>query len=404
MPSSISIYALVPLLTLLQGFLFATLLILRGYREERYADYWLAFALILLSINGVPYMFGWLGIETLWEDYTYLPWDGFWLVIPPTIYFFLKSLTNDQWRFAWRRDVWHFTAYGIYFVEHLIVGLIGLNNKSFVTTWGEQPILIFINPLLSWGIEIYYFILSYRLYKDYKKWTLNEFSDPDSISFTWVRNYLVVKLCLTLISIANFLVVHLSLKKGNDLYALMWWGYLMDTLLIYYLSISGYAQSRVKTVRFTQETPAIVIETDNSTEHPIPITLSIESDTVTEKEGTKNKNTLTETDLEAWKTKVLTFFATQKPYLNPELTLSDLASNLKTNTSILSQVINSGFSKNFNDFVNQYRVEEFKQKAKSTDYQHLTLLAIAFECGFNSKATFNRAFKKMTGQNPSDLF
>lgn len=86
MPSSISIYALIPLLTLLQGILFALLLIWRAYREERYADVWLAFVLFLLSINGIPYMFGWLGIEILWEKYTYLPWDGFWLATPPAIY------------------------------------------------------------------------------------------------------------------------------------------------------------------------------------------------------------------------------------------------------------------------------------------------------------------------------
>jgi AraC-like DNA-binding protein len=111
---------------------------------------------------------------------------------------------------------------------------------------------------------------------------------------------------------------------------------------------------------------------------------------------------LPDEEISAWKNKVLKFFDTEKPYLNPELTLSDLSDTLKTNTSVLSQVINSGFNKNFNDFVNEYRLEAFKQKIQSGDYQHLTLLAIAFECGFNSKTTFNRAFKKATGLMPSE--
>ena len=69
---------------------------------------------------------------------------------------------------------------------------------------------------------------------------------------------------------------------------------------------------------------------------------------------------------------------------------------------LLSAVINSGFSKNFNDFVNEFRVNVFKEKIKDPKLQHLTLLAIAFDCGFNSKATFNRSFKKATGLSPKE--
>lgn len=94
---------------------------------------------------------------------------------------------------------------------------------------------------------------------------------------------------------------------------------------------------------------------------------------------------------------------TKQPYLQPDLSLSDLANELKTNTSVLSQLINAGFNKNFNDFINGYRVAAYLEKAGTAQYQHLTLLAIAFECGFNSKTTFNRAFKKMTGKAPSNF-
>lgn len=92
----------------------------------------------------------------------------------------------------------------------------------------------------------------------------------------------------------------------------------------------------------------------------------------------------------------------EKPYLESELTLSDLARQLHITSSLLSQIINVGFNKNFNDFVNAYRIEAFKIRLQKSDYQHLTLLGIALECGFNSKATFNRAFKKHTGQSPSE--
>ena len=93
----------------------------------------------------------------------------------------------------------------------------------------------------------------------------------------------------------------------------------------------------------------------------------------------------------------------QHLYLQTDLTLKEMALQLKTNASVLSKVINTGFSQNFNDFVNSFRVEAVKTKMKSPDAQHLTLTAIAYDCGFNSKATFNRAFKKFTGMSPREF-
>ncbi len=401
---SFNIYALIPFLTLLQGLVFSTLLILRGWHEERYADFWAAVVLVLLSLNGIPYMFGWLGVDFLWEKLTFLPWDGFWLALPPAIYLYLKSLTNQNWRFRWRSDGWHFGAYGLYFMFHLTVGLIGFGDKNFWTWWWRE--MRFSDHgvmLLSWGVQIYYFVLAFRLYKNYRAWTFEEFSNAEQIGYQWFRNFLILHFTLSLIGIVNDIYVNVfSSENGNTFYALMWLGYLCDTVLMYYLSISAFKQRRTRPIIFdeknrkTSETPVL------SAEKVIEIS---EVDTLlSEKiESQKNKNTLSEEELSAWKKKILTHFDTQKPYLMPELTLSDLAEQLKTNSSVLSLVINSGFDKNFNDFINAYRVEEFKQKMATPQYQHLTRLAVAFDCGFNSKATFNRAFKKLTGQNPSDF-
>ena len=95
--------------------------------------------------------------------------------------------------------------------------------------------------------------------------------------------------------------------------------------------------------------------------------------------------------------------ADEQPWLEPELTLTELAHRLRTNPSVLSRVINSGCGQNFNDFVNSYRVEAFKEAVKNPKNKHLSLLGIALDCGFNSKATFNRAFKKFTGLLPKEF-
>ena len=69
----------------------------------------------------------------------------------------------------------------------------------------------------------------------------------------------------------------------------------------------------------------------------------------------------------------------------------------------LSQVINQSMGKNFADFVNSYRVEEFKAKSKTTDIRKYKNVSIAEACGFRSKSTFYTAFKKHTGETPSEF-
>lgn len=87
-------------------------------------------------------------------------------------------------------------------------------------------------------------------------------------------------------------------------------------------------------------------------------------------------------------------------YLNPELTLKSLADHLNIHPNILSKIINDGVDKNFSDFVNGYRVNAVIEKLNSGNYGHITLLGLSFECGFNSKTTFNRVFKNSTGMTP----
>lgn len=90
-----------------------------------------------------------------------------------------------------------------------------------------------------------------------------------------------------------------------------------------------------------------------------------------------------------------------KVYLNSELTLPALADQLKVSHHHLSQIINEQFDLNFSDFINQHRVEEMKNSLTDSAYHHYKIEQIAFDTGFNSKSTFQSAFKKFTGLTPS---
>jgi AraC-like DNA-binding protein len=102
--------------------------------------------------------------------------------------------------------------------------------------------------------------------------------------------------------------------------------------------------------------------------------------------------------------KLNSIMLTLKPYKKADLTISDLADILDTRPHVLSRIINDSYQKNFRDFVNTYRIEEFITLADTKEFKHYTFLALAQEVGFNSKSTFNLAFKKLTNQSPRDYF
>jgi len=91
----------------------------------------------------------------------------------------------------------------------------------------------------------------------------------------------------------------------------------------------------------------------------------------------------------------------EKPFLNNELTLSELAGAIGIYKHYLTQILNDKLNKNFYEFVNHYRVEEFKSQLNNPKSKKFSFLGLALNSGFNSKSSFNRIFKDLTGLTPS---
>lgn len=93
----------------------------------------------------------------------------------------------------------------------------------------------------------------------------------------------------------------------------------------------------------------------------------------------------------------------EKPYLNPNVSLQDVSAQLSIPLRFLSQVINEYYKKNFFDFINQYRIEEAKKLIRNSANANKKMFAILYDSGFNSKSSFNAAFKKNVGMTPSEF-
>lgn len=101
--------------------------------------------------------------------------------------------------------------------------------------------------------------------------------------------------------------------------------------------------------------------------------------------------------------RVKTLLEEEKLYLDPDLSLKDVADKLHTNTKYLSQVVNHHAGCNFQHFINIYRIEEVKAKITDDDFRNLTLFGIALQCGFKNKSTFYKVFKEISGQTPKQF-
>jgi AraC-like DNA-binding protein len=164
------------------------------------------------------------------------------------------------------------------------------------------------------------------------------------------------------------------------------WYYFLFSVIFYYIAITGYGNI-VKQITLDGEKLEVVnVFTEEDTES-IENTISL---SVADKEFSRLKSSLSE------------LMRSKKLYENPRLTLADVAKELNITSKAVSSAVNSGFNMNFNDFVNHYRIEAVKEKLNNGEHNTRTLLGIALDSGFNSKATFNRAFKKSTSNSPKD--
>jgi AraC-like DNA-binding protein len=370
------------------GLLFSFLLLKRGLAEEKLSDKLLAFLLLSLCLIISDYTLGYMGIEIFWGDgmLAYFPHDaGF--VVGPIVYFYLISLTNPSFKFE-KSHLIHFAPQLAYYLYRLIIYFQG---SPFVDQWQEQVDGVWhLDIILEWLKYIsqyFYVFLSFKVFHEYSGWINNQFSETEPISLKWYKNFLVVFIITITLQWINSIQLIVTDFDFNS----VGWFYYFLAVLIVYLGIFGYNQKAFLPITQVEETQSFDIPFGTAT----PLTpLNLDSDKTVKVDSL---------ELENWKCKVNELFVSKRSYLKSDLTLNDLATQLSTNPSQLSYVINEGFGKNFNDFVNQQRVELVKQKLKSKEHLRKTLLGIAHECGFNSKATFNRAFKKFTEMTPKDF-
>ncbi|MDN5285798.1 MAG: macrolide transporter ATP-binding/permease protein [Mucilaginibacter sp.] len=332
-------------------------------RINRSANRFLALAMVTIvlwiaRILGID-----IGLSTYITNWSRLPLQ-FSLALGPFMFFYVLRITRPKYKFR-SKDLLHFSPLllelGAQVLE--IRDSIKTGAATYATPTFQQ-----LNPvlqLLAFVSVIIYLYLSYRLIgRFYQRLKFNG-GDRYRYEFRWLQNLLMGFGLLWLLWIpfiaADYFYYHyqLSIQAYYPLY-----------LLLAVMTIWMAA------VAFLRQEGGVPVETPPFLKPALPAEMKQRS---------------------IWLKKAV---QANLYYQDPELSLSSLAGKLELTTHELSRIINTVLKKNFNDFINEYRVQAAARKMQNPAYDHLTLLGIAFESGFNSQSTFNRIFKQMTGKSP----
>jgi len=361
----------------LSFFLWILVLTKRGkcVSDKILSFYFLVSALIIL--------FAFLEIYSRKNGYIF-PWaigtsTPFILLVGPLLWLYIESLTNQTFRLK-----------GIYLL-HLIpfVSVVILlctrmfflpDSVKIEMDQSEAFKKDFVFPLVVTMIalsNVGYTVWGLLLIRSYRKRIKTYFSDIEKLDLSWLR-FLLLSSLIFLASISLLYIVD-SLLKLMTYELLQVIGFSIASVFVMVLGFFGLRQGSlfsVQTIRFDMDKAA-----------SIPI-----------------QDANLKKDEEDFVHKLLSHMKEQKPYINPDITIAKLSDELGVTPEYLSGILNGRLSMNFFDFINHHRIEEFKELCKNPKNQNFTLISLSYDCGFNSKATFNRVFKKNVGVTPSEYF
>ncbi len=406
-------YSSLLLVGAIPALLHAVLLFVRAWREERWSDLLAGCILVVGLLYVAQWMLGFGG----WYDQRnwrttvmfYVQWDNL-VVLGPLCWLYFRAVTNTD--FKWQRRYWlHFVPWFLYLLPFIGIGLydwVGvrlLEGKEFVFFSGARgPAMEWIHinggypgeivfAVIRLGL-IAYLLFTVRDYRRYRRYLKKEFSNADQLSLSghgYLLGLLLLGICLTII------IEAVNLFSTNAGYTDAWFSFMTMAVLLLFAGVEFYAVDTrlTRSLRFGGANAGAEEVFEERSAKPLATVLA---------STTTTPSTAVAIDTSAedarWADKLNRYLVENPAHLNPELKLGDLAKALGTNSSILSRVINTSYQLNFNDFINARRCSTFLEKVKAGEHHQHTLLSLALDSGFNSKSTFNRAFRKHYGKSP----
>ncbi len=322
---------------------------------------------------------------------TYRP---IFILVCPIIYFYCKALTNPDFKFT-RRDCLHLLPLGIYtlimfpfFFSDPATKIASLSLQPFTTSWVIERCFFVV-------LFFFYFALSYRTIRHHQEQIKNVYSNLEKVKLGWLKNLLLAFGVIWITALLRFLTAYGKVGYENKILVPIFL-----CLTVFLIGVYALRQPEI----FSDRWDKLIKKNDQK---PVPV-VSIEKKS--QENPTRFKrvpkyeySSLSEHDIAKYRDKLINYLEREKPYTDPDLKLQNLADYLGIPSYQLSQIINTELQQNFYDLINSLRISEAKHKLIDPTHQDITILAIAYDVGFNSKSTFNTAFKKYTKMTPSQF-
>ncbi len=297
----------------------------------------------------------------------------------PLLWLYIRHMTRPSLPFSWWNLI-HFIPFVIFFA----VSVIFRKEPIFDDLSGFFVIDRFIPLRIIYGLCFFLSVTTYSIlsFRDIRR---HQRRLHDEISYTSAKLTLNWLKILSISFYAGFIIVFAL--GGINIFAglLPFDPYVLIFIFVAFFSFvySFYAIRQPEILEFPQP-------------------LSEQREKATEEESPRYaRSGLREEQAKDYLSSLLEYMEAEKPYLNGSLTISDLSRKTGIPRHYITEVLNEKYGRNFFSFVNEYRVREVIKRIKDPKYHHYTILAIAYDAGFNSKSTFNSFFKAYTGQTPS---
>ena len=294
----------------------------------------------------------------------------------PLLFVYTNSLVNRDFRLSFG-NLWHFGLVLIYIASLIPAFFLGKENfMEMVEGKRDTTYHLFLPMLTSLFVRIYFLIRTIIVLLAHQYSIKKEFSYERKIDLSWIRRIVYAFAIVLGLSFVAYALVSSNLIS---VYQMDYFNIVANLILFFYIAYSGYNQQAI--FQASDEIPQSKEE-------------DLSRDSVNQIQDPGSDPKVKE---------LIELMNLKKPYLEQELTLGDIAFKLNMHSHHLSKLLNESIGKNFFEFVNDYRVEEFKKLAANPKNKHISILGLAMEAGFNSKATFNRYFKNATGLTPSEF-
>ncbi|MET1260249.1 helix-turn-helix domain-containing protein [Flagellimonas sp. DF-77] len=301
------------------------------------------------------------GIYRQNPNYYFLP-IYFSLGFGPLIYFYTRSLVFERPPFS-RVDLLHFVPVFLQLLLYLVLQTGDYGFRRWFWMEVHEPYTYNLEFNLSLLSLVIYLFKSYRLLGGYQTWIKDQFSEISKINLDWLRKFFVAMIILSF-----FWFLEAFLRTLFDYFPDAIFTAFPMGILVLFLAAGGLRQHQVG------GTSKMAIDPGR------PMTPPIDQQVLQS---------------------IVEAMEKRRYFLDPELSLKTFSQQVGLNDRVVSNTINGGLKMPFIDFVNKHRIDTFMQLSKTEEVNRLSLLGMALESGFNSKSTFNRVFKKMTGESPS---